>query len=105
EDQERIVNAILAHLEEGGKLGSFALFTHKSWSKFIEQAAVNNARPRIAEHFHALRRLLRLQGLREDLRARWDRQVAVLGAPRSSEMGDEVEQTFMQFWVIIEHWL
>jgi len=102
EDQERIVNEILAHLEEGGKLGSFALFTHKSWSKFIEQAAVNNARPRIAEHFHALRRLLRLQGLREDLRTRWDRQVAVLGAPRSSEMGDEVEKTLMQYCDTIE---
>src|SRR2546430_1800667 len=102
EDQERILNEILAHLEEGGKLGSFALFTHKSWSKFIEQAAVNNARPRIAEHFHALRRLLRLQGLREDLRTRWDRQVAVLGAPRSSEMGDEVEKTLMQYCDTIE---
>ena len=102
EDQERILDEILAHLEEGGKLGSFALFTHKSWSKFIEQAAVNNARPRIAEHFHALRRLLRLNGLREDLRTRWDRQVAVLGAPRSSEMGDEVEKTLMQYCDTIE---
>ncbi|HXJ46963.1 MAG TPA: AAA domain-containing protein [Candidatus Dormibacteraeota bacterium] len=102
EDQERILDEILAHLEEGGKLGSFALFTHKSWSKFIEQAAVNNARPRIAEHFHALRRLLRLKGLREDLRTRWDRQVAVLGAPRSSEMGDEVEKTLMQYCDTIE---
>ena len=102
EDQERILDEILAHVEEGGKLGSFALFTHKSWSKFIEQAAVNNARPRIAEHFHALRRLLRLKGLREDLRTRWDRQVAVLGAPRSSEMGDEVEKTLMQYCDTIE---
>ena len=102
EDQERILDEILAHVEEGGKLGSFALFTHKSWSKFIEQAAVNNARPRIAEHFHALRRLLRLNGLREDLRTRWDRQVAVLGAPRSSEMGDEVEKTLMQYCDTIE---
>jgi len=102
EDQERILDEILAHVEEGGKLGSFALFTHKSWSKFIEQAAVNNARPRIAEHFHALRRLLRLNGLREDLRTRWDRQVAVLGAPRSSEMGDEVEKTLMQYCETIE---
>jgi len=102
EDQERILNEILTHLEEGGKLGSFALFTHKSWSKFIEQAVVNNARPRVAEHFHALRRLLRLKALREDLRTRWDRQVAVLGAPRSGEMGDEVEKTLMQYCDAIE---
>src|SRR5258707_1890711 len=66
EEQERMVGEILAHLEEGGKPGSFALFTHKSWGKFIEQATINNARPRVAEHFHALRRLLRLAGLREE---------------------------------------
>jgi very-short-patch-repair endonuclease len=102
EEQERILGEILAHLEEGGKLGSFALFTHKSWSKFIEQATINNARPRVAEHFHALRRLLRLAGLREELSARWDRQVATLGAPRSGEMGEEVEKTLMQYCDAIE---
>ena len=102
EEQESVVGEILAHLEEGGKLGSFALFTHKSWSKFIEQATVNNARPRFAEHFHALRRLLRLAGLREELSARWDRQVATLGAPRSSEMGEEIEKTLMQYCDAIE---
>jgi very-short-patch-repair endonuclease len=102
EEQERIVGEILAHLEDGGKLGSFALFTHKSWSKFIEQAKVNNARPRTSEHFHALRLLLRLKGFREDLGVRWDRQVATLGAPRSSEMGEEVEKTLMQYCDSIE---
>ncbi len=105
EDQERIVNEILEHLETSGKLGSFVLFTHKSWSKFIEQATINDSRPRLPEHFHALRRLLRLKALRDDLGARWDRQVAVLGAPRSTEMGDEVEKTLMQYCDTIENCL
>src|SRR6266851_3844814 len=88
-DQERIAGEILAHLEGGGKMGTFTLFTHKSWSQFLEQTTVNNARPRLLEHFLALRQLLRLKGLREDLGARWDRQVATLGTPHSSEMGED----------------
>src|SRR5216683_3133012 len=102
EDQERIAGEILAHLESGGKLGSIALFTHKSWSQFVEQTRVNGARPRHPEHFHALRQLSRLKTLRKDLAARWDRQVAALGTPRSDEMGEEIEKTLMQFCDAIE---
>ncbi len=102
EDQERIAGEILAHLESGGKLGSIALFTHKSWSQFVEQTRVNGARPRHPEHFHALRQLSRLKTLRKDLAARWDRQVAALGTPHSDEMGEEVEKTLMQFCDAIE---
>src|SRR6266704_1532803 len=42
EDQERIAGEILAHLEGGGKLGSFVLLTHKVWSHFIEATRVKN---------------------------------------------------------------
>ncbi|HJY89013.1 MAG TPA: AAA domain-containing protein, partial [Candidatus Acidoferrum sp.] len=101
-EQERIAGEILAHLEDGGKLGSFSLFAHKAWSQFLEQTKVNNARPRLPEHFHALRQLFRLKSLREDLGTRWDRQVASLGAPHSSEMGEDVEKTLMQYCDSIE---
>jgi very-short-patch-repair endonuclease len=101
-EQERIASEILAHLEGGGKLGSFSLFTRKAWSQFLEHAKVNDARPRLPEHFHALRQLFRLRGLREDLGARWDRQMATLGAPHSSEMGEDVEKTLMQYCESIE---
>jgi very-short-patch-repair endonuclease len=101
-EQERIAGEILAHLEDGGKLGSFTLFTHKSWSQFLEQTRVNDARPRLPEHFNALRQFFRLQGLREDLCARWDRQMATLGTPYSTEMGGEVEKTLMQYCDSIE---
>jgi len=101
-EQERIAGEIFAHLEDGGKLGSLTLFTHKSWSKFLEHTKLNNARPRLPEHFHALRQYFRLKGLREDLGARWDRQVATLGTSRSSEMGEEVEKTLMQYCDSIE---
>jgi very-short-patch-repair endonuclease len=102
EDHERVACEILTHLENGGKLGSLTLFTHKAWSQFIESAKVGNAQPRLAEHFHALRKLARLKNLREELSGRWDRQVAILGPPPSSQMGEEVEKTLMQFCDSIE---
>src|SRR6266436_5560552 len=43
--------------------------------------------------------------LRQDLAGRWDRQMAALGAPPSSEMGEEVEKTLMQFCDAIENCL
>ena len=104
-ERERTAAEILAHLEEGGKLGSITLFTHKSWSQFLEQTKINHARPRLPEHFEALRQFFRLKGLREDLGARWDRQVAVLGAAGSSEMGEQVEKTLMQYCDSIERCL
>jgi very-short-patch-repair endonuclease len=102
EEQERIAGEIIAHLEDGGKLGSITLFAHKSWSQFLEQTKVNQARPRLLEHFYALRRLFHLQGIRRDLSARWDRQMAPLGAPHSKEMGEELEKTLMQYCYSIE---
>jgi len=105
EEQERIAGEILGHLEHGGKLGSFALLTHKAWSHFIEATKVKNTRPRLPEHFQALRQLSRLMNLRQDLAGRWDRQVAALGTPPSSEMGEEVEKTLMQFCDSIENCL
>ncbi len=101
-ENERVASEILSHLENGGKLGSLTLFTHKAWSQFIESAKVGNASPRLPEHFHALRKLARLKNLREELSARWDRQVAILGPAPSSEMGEEVEKTLMQFCDSIE---
>jgi len=104
-DQERIAAEILAHLEDGGKLGSITLFTHKAWSQFLEQTEVNGARPRLPEHFRALLQFFRLQSLRNDLSVRWDRQVSVLGATHSMEMGEEIEKTLMQYCDAIENCL
>src|SRR5215831_5164834 len=102
EELQSIATEILGHLEQGGKLGSFALLTHKAWSQFIDCAKVNRARPRTLEHFRALHTLARLQNLRGELSGRWDRQMAPLGAPSSSQMGEEIEKTLMQYCDAIE---
>jgi very-short-patch-repair endonuclease/DNA polymerase III delta prime subunit len=101
-EQERVAAEILAHLEDGGKLSSFTLFTHKPWSQFLEQTKVNNTRPCLREHFQALCQFFKLKRLRESLGTRWDRQVAILGTPHSSQMGGEVEKTLMQYCDSIE---
>jgi very-short-patch-repair endonuclease len=102
EELQRIAREILGHLEQGGKLGSFALLTHKAWNQFIDLAKVNRAHPKQLEHFRALHTLSHLQNLRRQLSARWDRQMAPLGAPPSSQMGEEVEKTLMQYCDAIE---
>src|SRR5262249_40329347 len=99
---EHIAGEMLGHLESGGKLGSITLFTHKSWSQFLDATRINSARPRLAEHFQTLRQFFRLQGLREELGARWDRQVAALGAPHASDMGEQIEKTLMQYCDAVE---
>src|SRR5207245_5347168 len=43
--------------------------------------------------------------LRQDLAGRWDRQVAVLGTLPSTDMGEEVEKTLMQFCDSIDNCL
>ena len=105
EDQERFAGEIVVHLDNGGKLGSFALLTHKAWSRFINETTVKNSRPRTPEHFNALRQFARLMNRRQDLAGRWDRQMTILGAPPSSEMGDEIEKTLLQFCDAIENCL
>src|SRR6267142_857486 len=105
EDQERIAGEILAHLETGGKLRSFTLFTHKAWGQFIESAKINHAQPRNSEHFVALLKLARLKKLRLELCGRWDRQMATLGTPSSGQMGTEVEKTLMQYCDALEECL
>ncbi|HET8923947.1 MAG TPA: AAA domain-containing protein [Candidatus Acidoferrum sp.] len=102
EDQQRLAREILAHLENGGKLGSLTLLTHKAWSQFIESAKVNNSHPRLPAHFDALQKLAHLKNLRQELSARWDRQAAPLGAPPSRQIGEEVEKTLMQYCDSIE---
>ena len=102
EEQEQIATEILAHLEQGGKLGSFVLWKHTPWAEFIATARVNGGRPRLVEHFQALRQLCRLQILRQNLALRWDRQVAPLGAAPSNQMGEAVENTLIQFCAPIQ---
>ena len=97
EQQERISDEILEHLEMGGKLSSLTLWQHRTWRAFVAGARINEARPRTVEHFKALRELAHLKIMRRGLAVRWDRQVVPLGALPSTEMGEALENTLIQF--------
>src|SRR5262249_31646196 len=103
EEQEQVAEEILEHLELGGKLSALVLWQHPTWKRLIANARVNGSgQPRKTEHFNALRKLARLKILRRDLGARWDRQVAPLGAPPSNQMGEALENTLIQFCDLIQ---
>src|SRR2546429_1928718 len=57
EEQLRVATEILGHLEQGGKIGSLTLLTHKAWNQFIDSAKVNRGRPRSLEHFRTLHKI------------------------------------------------
>ncbi len=105
EAQERIVQEILRHLNGGGKLGPLTLLTHPSWKRLIHQTRVAPGQPRFVEDFRALLVLVRLKILRYELAGRWDRQMAKLSAPSSSEFGDEPGRACAQFSPAIRHCL
>jgi hypothetical protein len=105
EAQERIVQEILRHLKGGGKLGPLTLLTHLSWKRLIHQTRVAPGQPRFVEDFRALLVLIRLKILRYELAGRWDRQMAKLSAPSSSEFGDEPGRACAQFSPAIRHCL
>ncbi|MBI4488949.1 MAG: hypothetical protein HY694_07670 [Deltaproteobacteria bacterium] len=97
DEQKSVAEEILNHLQSGGKLNSLTLLWRPSWRGFIRATRVANGPPRLPDHFRALLGLARLKILRSELAGRWDRQVAVHGAPGSEHLGDGLEQACAQF--------
>jgi very-short-patch-repair endonuclease len=97
EEQEKTALEIHAHLRENGNLGFVTLLTHKSWKQLVQTVTVNGAQPKLPEHFLAISRFCRVKFLRRDLSARWDRQMASLGAAPARGLGDEIEKSAAQY--------
>ncbi len=85
-EQKRLVAEILRHLDAGGKLGWLVLLMRPAWKAWIDGVSVGGQRPYLLEHFLALAALIDLTLCRNDLIARWDRQMAVRGAPASDRL-------------------
>jgi very-short-patch-repair endonuclease len=105
EEQEKTALEIQAHLREDRSLGFVTLLTHQSWKQLIQTATVNGTRPKLPEHFVAISKLCRVKVLRRNLSARWDRQMASLGASGSRGLGDEIEKTAVQYCAPIRNCL
>ena len=102
EEQIELTKQIVSHLANGGNLGFFSLMTRRRWKKFVHTARVASGAPSTSEHFYSLEKLARLKTYRKELAGRWDRQMAPLGAPISTKLGEEIEKTLPQFAVVIQ---
>lgn len=97
EDQARILDQIITHLVDGGRLGWWTLLTHATWKRLLTKVRVAEVPPQRVEHFHALKTLVSLKLSRRELLERWERQVVPLGAPGVAELGDRPELRLAQF--------
>lgn len=98
EEQQRIINEILQHLEVGKKLTWKTLLTRRTWKRFLQEVKVATGEPSRIEHFQALQVLVSLQISRRNLLGRWDRQLAALGGvPTAADLGRQPERVCAQF--------
>jgi very-short-patch-repair endonuclease len=87
--QKSIVGGVIRHLERGRRLGLFFRLTHPAHRSWVAGASVKGRPPGDIEEFKALAVLIDLTMAREELIERWDRQMASLGAPASSDLARE----------------
>jgi len=87
--QKEIVRKILGHLDRGGKLGHLVLFLRPAWKSWIAGVSVKGQRPALSEHFRALNALVERTLSNDELADRWDRQMASLGAPDSTQFSPD----------------
>ncbi len=99
--REQAVTAaeVAFHLENGGTLGLLSTIPHPPWRRLRKSAGVRSGNPSEAVHFRAIEAEARHALLAEELGARWDSQVASLGAPASGTMGASPHRAFREFGV------
>ena len=97
EDQLRVLDEILRHLETGGGLSTWVLLMHGEWKVLLPRFRVGSVQPSRMEHFQALRTLVRLRMARQNLVARWERQITALGGPSGAKLGTRPEATCLQY--------
>jgi len=76
-----IVDEILQHIEDGKSFGLLTKLTKPACHHLIGVVRIGNRSPMLGEpaHFRAVRALLRIQILRQELVERWERQIAAQG--------------------------
>jgi very-short-patch-repair endonuclease len=94
-----IVDEIIRHIESGKSFGRLNKMTKPHWHQFISMVCIGNRPPALdrAAEFRAVRALLRLQIVREELAERWTRQMSSHGGPPAAELTDEPEKVAHAF--------
>ncbi len=94
-----IINEIVAFVEKGNSLGLMARMTKRPWFQFLKTIQIGGKPIHLKkkEHLFAVQAYLKVNSLREELCARWERRMAPGGAPAIAELGDKPEQICRQF--------
>ena len=95
----RIADEMLESAESGRSYGLLMRLTRREWRVLLDSSTIGGrplelARP---EHLRAVRARLRIDQLRDELKARWERQMASAEAPAVGDLGDRPEETCRQF--------
>ena len=80
-EQHRLLEEIIAHLESSGNLGWYTMLVQGRWKAITLKTTVNGRAPKVLEDYRALHALTSLELARCALRSRWDRQVVSIGGP------------------------
>lgn len=99
--QKQILEEILLAVGEQTSLPAWSLWFRPRWRQFVRETWVAGERPRLRGHFEALLEIASLEVARGELRGRWDRQMATLGAAPSADLGADPEQRAFQFVPLI----
>jgi very-short-patch-repair endonuclease len=95
----RVIDEILAHHAAGKGFGAFAMMLHSDWFALGSRMTIAGRRLDISnkEHVLAVRALVRTKVLRDELRARWARQITNAGGPAPEKLSDCPEKVCRQF--------
>ena len=98
-----IVDEIIRHIENGKSFGLVTRLTKPACHEFIGAVRIGNRSPMLNEstHFRAVRALLRIQIVRQELVERWGWLIGAQGGPASSELSERPEQVCRQFISLI----
>jgi len=94
-----ILDEILEHVVEGGRLNVLTRLTKPQWTALVQSIRINGNTVDMTQitPLRATRALLHIAVLREDLDGRWERMMTSGGAPLFSELGDQPEDACRGF--------
>lgn len=95
----QMVEEMIAHQQAGNSFGLLTKLAKRHWFELKERVQVGQRAFELgnAAHLHAVRALLRMRQLRDDLLGRWERQMASRGGLACADLGERPEQVCKQF--------
>jgi very-short-patch-repair endonuclease len=102
-----IVDEIIRHIESGKSFGRLTKMTKPHCHQFISTVRMGNRPPALDQpaQFRAVRALLRLQIVRQELTERWVRQISSHGGPPATDLTDQPEKVAHGFVPTIQNCL